>query len=395
MKKTAIIIPVGFDGSGITTLGIEFSKIGLDVYFKNIVQPLQFRPNNVSSIHLYNSDKELFSLSDDYDRFIFLNFTLHADTLEQSLQSLFELRRYNHSIELCYLHCGRRIKKFGRLLDVCHRNNFDFDYYFSITPNICEYVDNYNYLNINAYTFPILPKVAMSDRKRVILTSGRVDAVKGTTSYFKSIQFGFNLNDFYYVHEGAKFNFNTTGSVSVPFQLLDLFDSSVHPKVIREQYAFSRYGELPSKNKLTLYPTYSLDDIYSRWSTYYAGISCVLGTISSCDKKKTLLGTKYIAQNPIENKSISNRLHLWNDALEYADLEKIAVGLPMFISRHYSEILGFTDENLIYDSFLEIPELVANLSNVYDISRQNQYKFFSDKQSMINQYIVEQFTGEF
>lgn len=391
--KTAIIVETGFDGGGTTKLGIEYSKLGLPVYFRDTVQPLQFKPDDIGNIKLYNSDLELFDIANKYDRLIFLPLTLYDRNLAQSLHKLLKIRSYNRNVELCYLFCNRKSTRIKALLDLCNDNNFAFDHYFSISKSLMDYVKNCTYLNINAFTFSDYTNISMDNRKPIIFSAGRVESVKGTTSYFQSINEKFLSDDYYYIHEGAKYSFNKNGNVSVSPQLFSLFDMSSKPKKLRPSYKFLSYGESPSIDKLNIYPSYKLDDALHRWSNYYLGVCCILGSNSVCRKVKSLFGYSFIADDLIENEKLDKNSIIWNDVLEYADIEKISVGVPVIFSRKYAKKLNFLDERLIYDSFSEIPDKAHSLKTYYEDCRNNQYNFFKDKQLNINKRIIEKFTG--
>ena len=393
LVKTAIIAETGFDGGGTTKLGIEYSKLGLPVYFRNTIQPLQFKPDDVGNIKLYESDSELFDIATKYERLIFLPLALYDRNLTPELHKLIKIRSNNRNVELCYLFCNRKSNRVEALLNLCNENKFVFDHYFSISPSLSKYVENCTYLNINAFTFFNYPDISKECRKPIIFSAGRVESVKGTTAYFQSINDKFLSDDYYYIHEGAKYSFNKNGNVSVSPQLFSLFDMNSKPKKLQYNYRFLSYEDFPSIDKLNIYPSYKLDDALSRWSTYYLGICCILGSSSVCRKVKSLFGYSFITDDASENERLNRNSRIWNDALEYADIEKISVGVPVLFSRKYAEKLNFLDERLIYDSFSEIPDKAHSLNNYYEDCRNNQYNFFKDRQLNINKLIVGKFTG--
>ena len=401
-KRVAIIVPVGFDGGGITTLGIQYSKIGLPVYFKDKIQPLQFKPTESSSLtHSYSSLNELFEIASCFDRLLFLPFTLKDEELDVAMECAFQVReKFGKDLELCYIHCSRKVDHVHRLLNCCDRHGFKFDHIFSISPLIRTITTvSTSYLNINAYTFPKLSNVIYErDRQHIVFSASRVEALKGTIAWFTSItpEFFDSAGDFCYLHEGAKFSFHKSDTgVSTTPHLLTLFDTTVKPKRLKPQYVFKRYGECPEINKFNIYPSYNLDDIYTRWITNYAGICCILGTKSICKCVSSLLETKYVVSDRLENRRIQANIPIWGDALEYADMEKIALGIPVLFSRKYAEIIGFTDEHLIYDSFVLIPKVVSELHDHYDRCVKEQRMWLVNRQKHVNANIVQKFRQEF
>ena len=385
--KTVIINSVGFDGGGISKLGIEYSKLGFDVYFKNVVLPLQFRPNKIANIKFYDDLENLISIVSKYDRVIFLTF--YDNNLDNIVMSLSKLRLALPDVEFCYLYCDRRTDRLVLLLKFLEKYDVKFDYYFSINHNSLSIVPNCKYLNVNAFTFSSARSFS-NNRKDIILTAGRVEGFKGTLSYFSNIDRNFLSSNFYYIHEGARFNFNKSGTISLPPQLLMCFDTTVRPKKLKSEFVFKSYGELPEFNKLTIYPSYSVDDI-DRWSTYYAGICCILGSKSICRNVRSFVGSKWVVDDKKENTLLVRKSKIWSDAVEYANLEMIDVGLPVLFSRKYSEIIDFHDDRLIYDSFSDIPNKLDALRNYYDNAMEKQYDIFKEKQTVINETIKRVF----
>jgi len=395
-KRVAIVNQVGFDGGGITKLGIEYSKLSFDVYFKNIIQPLQFIPDDIGNVQVYTSVAELLNIIDinGYDRIIFLPLALYDKDLESALQSVLQIRASYPHIELCYLFCNRRVMRIKRLLEVCKNNKFSFNHYFSITPDLFNYVKNCTYLNVNAFTFSDTVIKEAHSRKKIIFSAGRVEAVRGTIAYFQSINSEFLTDDFYYIHEGAKYQFTKSG-ISVTPQLFSLFDMTHSPKTVLPNYKFLNYLEAPAIDKLNIYPSYKIDDALVRWSDYYLGVCCILGSKSACTKNKSLFKTVLTASDPAENKKLNKLALVWNDILEYADIEKITSGVPVLFSSMYSQIIKFTDDRLIYNSFSDIPKKAKLLESQYDDARTKQYEWLINKLNSVNENIIKKFTEEF
>lgn len=387
IMNVCIVNDVGFDGGGIAKLGIEYSKLGFDVYFKDTTLPLQIRPNKTATVRFYANEDDLIGIISKYDRVIFLTF--YDNDLDSKVATLLKLRLALPSVEFCYLYCDRRVDRLLLLLKFMEKYNVKFDYYFSINPNILSIVPNCIYLNVNAFTFS--KSDFNSRRKNIVLTAGRVEGFKGTLSYFNNIDSDFLHSDFYYVHEGARFNFNKSGTISSPPQLLMCFDTTVKPKKLRPEFAFKRYGELPEFDKLTIYPSYSVDDI-NRWSNYYAGICCILGSKSSCKNIKNLIGNNWIVEDSRENSLLTKKAKIWGSAVEYANLEMIDCGLPVLFSRKYSEIIDFHEDALIYNSFSQIPDKLDGLKVNYFTIQQKQHDLFVDRQHTINAQIKQVFT---
>lgn len=397
-KKIAIINPVGFEGGGITTLCLQYAKLGIDVIVKNQLKSNQYLPVLDENIHLYSDINELVELCGKYNRLLFVNLYIGKIT-NTVLDDILTLKSVYPNIEICYIHCTRHMGDLQTLLPICNKHNFMFTHIYSLLPYIHEfkYCDS-TFMNINAFTPPNYNPVNFEDRLNVIFSSGRVEAFKGTLKYFNSIDFDFlqKSNGYTYLHEGANFNFHKRDSgISCPPQLLSLFDTIKSPKIVKQQYAFKRYGESPEVDKFNIYPSYNVDDVYDRWKNYYAGICCILGTKSNYVRQKSLFEDRFVIADVKERNLVEKQSLNWGDTLEYADIEKIFAGVPTLFSRKYSELIGFNDFRLIYDSFLDIPRLVANLSACYDDIRIEQYKWLVDKLNGVNANIIEQFTKEF
>lgn len=389
--RTVIINAVGFDGGGIAKLGIEYSKLGFDVYFKNVVQPLQIKPTQFANVKFYDTFNDLQIKLIDYDRIIFLTF--YDNILDEVIPDIVKLKLNFPNVEFCYLYCDRNLDRLLRLQKCLKNYGLVFDCYFSINPNISDIVDNYVYLNVNAFTFSDRKVLSVYDRQRIVLTAGRVEGFKGVLSYFHAVDTKFLKSDYFYIHEGARFAFNKSGTISTPPQLLTLFDTAQIPKQLKPEFVFKKYGESPDAHKLTIYPSYNLDSI-NRWSNYYAGICCILGSKNRCRKINNLVDSRWVIDDVRENNAIMRKSKIWNFAVEYANLEMIDVGLPVLFSRKYSEILDFHEESLIYDSFSNIPDKLDSLCVNYEDIRKRQYDIFSGRQTIVNENIKKVFTDE-
>ncbi len=399
-KRIAIINPVGFEGGGATTLCLEYAKLGIDVWFRDYTFTWQERLSLENHVHVYKSKEELFELAKNNDRLLFVNLWFGKTMPESVLDDIVDIRKLYPHVELCYIHCSRRLLDLYKLLPVCNRHNFMFDYIYSLNKSIYEFnYCNSVLMNINAYTLPKYNPVALSDRQKVIFTAGRVEAYKGFLRYFNSIDSEFvqQFGDYIYLHEGAKFSWHKKDNgISCPPQMLSIFDMSQSPKVLKPQFTLKNYGEVPERYKYNIYPSYNVQDIQSRWSHYFAGVCCALGTKSTCVKNKSLLCSKsWIISDVAERKSIERTSLLWSDAMEYADLEKMSFGIPLLFSRTHSQIIGFTDERLIYNSFGDIPKKVRALENYYDDARIKQYEWLVNKLNGVNENIIKEFTKEF
>lgn len=393
--KTAIVNVVGFDGGGIAKLGIEYSKIGLDVYFNDVIQPLQFKPNDCGNIKVFSFDLDIDIVLSNYDRIIFLPLTINDKDLEKQFCKVISLRKRYQNVEFCYLYCGRKLKHLMNLLELQAKYNFTFDHYFSITPKLLDYVESASYLIINAYTFPNIKVIKpLEDRTNVVFTAGRVESVKGVTAYFQSINNEFFNGEYIYIHEGAKFSINKSGTVSTSPQLFTVFDMTKSPKCVKAEFDFAKYGDPPKSNKLTIYPSYCLDYV-AEWSKYYAGICCILGTKSKSVRSNNLFSNSIVATDKIEESRLVKQEIYWNTALEYVNLEMIAYGVPVLFSNKYANLIGFNDDRLIYNKFTDIPQKVHELKTYYDDARNQQYDWIVNNWKSVNSNIVKEFTKEF
>lgn len=371
--KTAIIIPTGFDGGGSTTLGYQFHKIGLDVYFNNVVAHNQYRSQ--LDVNLYNSTEELIEILKDYEKVIFSLLAVRGKDLGDSINILSDIKIALPNLKICYLNCGRKI---GMLEDIIKDSPINFDWIYSISPadTIC---NNSSYLDINAYTFR--DEFISVEKSPIIFTAGRVESVKGIIRYFNSFTDSFKNDDYFYIHEGANFSFNKNGSVSTPLQMLTLKNN---PNVV-----FKNYGDSANIDKLNVYPSYNIDDIEKRWSTYYAGVCCILGSKST--QVSSLFDDSISCKDPKET-ALLRRQPQWS-GLEYTNIEMIDVGVPVLFSKMYAQqVLGFDYEPLIYDRFEQIPKKVKELESCYTDAIKYQRDFFIQKQVKINQNIIKNFT---
>ncbi len=382
--KTAIIINTGFDGGGSTTLGYEFDKIGLDVFFRDITKIKNTKTSNIYKT--YKSNEELVKLLATYEKVIFSLLAVSLNDTDKAFDVVLQVKRAYPHMKICYLNCARLEKLFQEVLRVSALHGFSFDRVYSIADNAKQYYDKVTPMLINAYTFR--EKLIECEKQPIVFSAGRVEAVKGTTQYFQNFSEEFKKDEYYYIHEGATFNFTKTNGISCPPQLLSLFETGISPKQPKESYRFCNYGELPMIDKLNIYSSYSKDDI-DRWSTYYAGICTILGSVSK--QSSSLFTNDIICANKTENNRLHKRRDIWGGSLEYANIEMIDMGIPVLLSRMYASIVGFTDEYLIYDCFSDIPRKVKELENHYDEVRLSQRAWLVNKQDRINKSIIERF----
>ena len=388
--RVAIINSFGFESGGMTTLCIQYSKLGLDVYIKDVVHDLKYK-TLIGNVHTYSNDSELVTISRNYDRLIFLPPAYKSDFKTGKYLNAFlpivKLRTQNPNIQLCYLYCSRDKKDFLEyLLPTLRTLEFDFDYYYSISTEIQDLLPNILCFDINAFQFDDLPDIC-EEHTNVVLTAGRIEGFKGIVKYLNHVPI--DDSKFMYVHEGAGFTFNKTGSVSVPMQLMQM--------KLDNRFVFKRYEDQPEVNVINIYPTYKLTDIQSRWITYFAGICCIMGTENKYVQSKSLFDNSWRVINNKEQTLVSKQAKLWGvRGLEYANLEMINLGLPVLFSRGYGELLQFDDSRLLYSRFSEIPAILEKLTDLwyYKTCRNAQRSFFVNKQSTINKRIIEVFTGE-
>lgn len=399
-RRVAIVNPVGFDRGGATTLCMQYTKLGFDVLF-NIAHPLDatllpmYQDN--PGVHMYKSTHELLTLVDKYDRLLFFNLWYGTTSVpDDVLADILLIAKTFPDKELCYIHCFRKIDDLHKLLPICQNNNFMFKHIFSLNPlaktvaGLCQVT----VMDMNAVSLPIYDPVPLSERQPVIFSAGRTEAFKNTTKYLQSIDDNFlkAVDGFICLHDGAGFTFHKTDEgVSCQPQLLSLFDLS-NGKTLKPQYVMKHYDELPEPSKFNLYPAYTIYDIQNRWKFFYAGVCCILGTISGYSRIGLL--NRYTIVDSRERTLTTKKAQNWNSSLEYADIEKILFGVPVLFSRMYSEIIGFNDESLIYNSFSDIPMKVKALSGNYDKIRSNQYEWLITKIKHTNKNIVEQFTKD-
>ena len=273
--RTAIIANTGFDGGGSSKLGYEYDKIGMDVYFRNVVQPNQYRPKQ--EYKTYDTVEELIQILKNYEKAIFLPLVINKTVLEDSF-FLPRLREEIPNLKICFLNCSRSDKYFRKVLECCEHTNFEFDWVYSIAPlTECGY-EKYTLFNINAYTF--LDEPIYTGEKPIVFTAGRVEGIKGTLRYINSITSDFLNGPFCYIHEGANFTWSKSGNVSCTPQLLSFFNLIDGKKECKELFTFKSYGDEPEKGKLSIYPSYQVDDIFDKWKYYYCGVCCILGSKS-------------------------------------------------------------------------------------------------------------------
>lgn len=401
MKRVAIVNQVGFDRGGATTVCAEYAKIGIDVLF-NIEKPLDSSLlsmySNVKNIYTYSSSSELLGLVSKYDRLLFFNLWYGKVIPDDVFAPIISIKQTYPNIELCYMTCFRKIDDIKNLLPICNSNNFMFDHIFSLNPEVTT-VQGWckaTIMNMNAVTLPEYNPLSVEQRKKIVFSSGRTEAFKNTTRYIQSIDDDFlnSAGEFTYIHEGAGFNFNKNGGVSCQPQLLSIFNLT-SPKTLKSQYSVKRYEDLPDAHKFNLYPSYNVSDIYERWKYYYAGVCCILGTISGYSSSGFLFDTDLEITDSRERTLTLSKAKNWNDDLEYADIEKMIMGVPVFFSRLYASIIGFDDDRLIYNSFSDIPKKVNELYRYYDEVREGQYNWLVSKVKTVNKTILENFAEEF
>lgn len=212
--NVAVVNAFGFDSAGMSTLCLQYSRLGIDVYFKDVLHPLKNKMDNTYDIRFYKTDAELVKISKLYDRMIFLPPAYKADYLngkyEKAFKFIFDIRESNKDIELWYLYCSRDTDDFTEcLIPMLESNNFDFDIYLSICTKLSGYKDNVVCMDINAFTFDDIKPV--KETKKVVFTAGRIEGFKGTGKYLSAIDSEFLNSDFTYIHEGAGYSFNSKG----------------------------------------------------------------------------------------------------------------------------------------------------------------------------------------
>lgn len=399
--RVAIVNQVGFDRGGATTLCLQYAKLGLDVWFNthNPISPELIPIHSIKpNVYTYSTANDLISAMANYDRVLFLNLWYGKNISDTALTNLIAIREHNPDIELCYLHCFRKTDDLDKLLPICKAKDFMFDHIFSLNPETLNLSDwcPATIMDINAITLPKYSPVDFANRKQIVFSAGRTEAFKNTTKYIQSIDNDFltSAKEFTYIHEGAGFNFNKSGGVSCQPQILSIFNLT-SPKTLKSQYALKSYDESPEHGKFNLYPAYNVDNIQTRWKYYYAGVCCILGTRSGYTNSGMLFDDEWTISDSKERTLTEKKALNWNSSLEYADIEKIMYGVPVFFSRMYANLIGFTDERLIYNSFSEIPVKVNELSAYYDDTREKQYNWLVDKISGVNENVIKIFTGKF
>ena len=386
MKNTAIIINTGFDDGGSTTLGLEYHKLGLDVYFRNYMNPSMYRSQYkpTEKYKTYDIESDLLNIAKNYNRLIFGHLSTHYTNIN-CYKILSEIKKTYPNLEICTLYCDRKYRTLKTLLPKLKETyNFEFDKFFTFIPGVKQdYPEKTELLDINAYSFP--NTMFKEERQNIILTSGRVEGYKGLLRYMSSFNDNMFIDGFNYIHQGAKISIKPNGSYVVTVQLLSLFDRTKKPMELIYPIAIKNYGEPPENNKLTIYPAYNRENI-TEWSNYFCSVSCILGTKSRWEDQQ--------GKRNREQTLIKNTKSYWKYGIEYADIEKIAMGVPMLISINYAELLGFTQKELIYNSFYDIPQLVQNLykdKNLYKESYFKQLEFFKNRQIEVNNKIIKAF----
>lgn len=399
--KIAVINQVGFDRGGATTVCLEYAKLGIDAIF-NTSSPLDRSLldmfHGTENVYTYTSTDELLKLVNKYDRVLCFNLWYGKTIPDNVIDFCIAIKQTYPNIDVCYMTCFRKTDDMYKLLPICKAKSFMFDHIFSLNP-LVKNIDGWcsaTIMNMNAVTLPKYSPANVEERKKIVFSSGRTEAFKNTTKYIQSINNEFlqNAKNFVYLHEGAGFNFNKNGGVSCQPQLLSVFNLT-SPKTVKPQYTFKHYGELPDSNKFNLYPAYNLDEIANRWKYYYAGVCCILGTVSGYSMSPGLFDNRFEIIESRERKLTEEKAKNWNTDLEYADIEKITLGVPVLFSRMYANLIDFTDERLIYNSFSEIPNKVTALSSCYDEVREVQYQWLVNKTKNVNESIIKNFTEEF
>lgn len=403
-KRVAIIHPLGFYAGGTIALCVQYAKLGLDVYIRDYVSPNSCagKPDLPNNITLYNSSDELENVICNYDRIIIVELWYGTEMQGDVLDDLVRFREHYPNLEICWIYCARTLKACKEVIPVLDRKHFKFTHVFTLNSE----VNNYKYLlgdgmtlmRLNAYTPIESDIVDVSERTNIVFSAGRVEAFKGVTRYIGSIDESFieNAGDFIFEHNGATFNFHKTDAgVSCPPQLLSVFDMTKSPKQLKPYYVFKDYSESETSHKFNIYPIYRLDDILEKWKHNFAGVCCILGSKHGYIKYSNLLGSDIRAVDKTEHTRLLNSAKQWNADLEYADLEKLNLGIPVLFSRMYASIIGFTDERLIYDSFSEIPFKINALMCYYNDIVHEQQIWYKNNISQVNDDIVRIFGEEF
>ena len=389
--KVAIVNHSGFCVGGTTTICLQYAKLGFDVFFRNYIRPNFHMFNFGNNVTIYSSVDELISLIHNYDRIITVDFW-NENGAEKLVDDFITIRNSLPKLEICHVYCCRDIKYWKEFSNLCKEKRFEFYWIFSLNPNMqCSYS---TVLDINAFVVPNVDWISESEKQKYVFSAGRIESIKGTLKYLKAIDSEFlsKSGDFTYLYEGMDFTFHKNNNgVSCSPKYLGLFDLNKHPKEPKPWIRFCKYGELPVHNKFNIYPTYDLDGLYDRWKYYYASICCVLGTDSDYIKSTSLLGNDNVIRDIKERNKIEKQSKYWNTSLEYTEMEKIVAGVPVLFSRAYSEIIGFTDERLIYDRFLDIPSKILNLKNCYEEVRNWQYLWLIKKLDIVNHNILKEF----
>lgn len=388
--KVAILNNAGFCVGGTNTLCFEYAKLGFDVFIRNRFRPhvhISKYPNN---IFIYSSIEDLIASLINYDRILTVDLWGGGYGYDKMFDDFITIRDKLPNLEICHVHCQRDISTWPQVLRICKNKNFSFYHVFSLNPLMLRF-PNSSVLDVNAFILPSIDWIEYSNKNNIIFSAGRVEYIKGINKYIVSItpEFLHLSSDFIYLHEGLKFSCNNN---QIKYRVKNLFDTN---GVKNEWIEFKSYGQPPEKEKFNVYPTYNVDDIYERWKYYFAGVCCVLGVKSGYKYNKSLLVKDRVIADEKERDSIEKSSKYWNESLEYTEMEKIASGVPVLFSRPYSKLLGFNDERVIYDKFLDIPGKVSTLFAYYDDVRNQQFNWLLNKLDSTNKNIISKFTEDF
>lgn len=392
--RVAVVNPTGFYVGGAITLCVQYALIGIDAFIKDFVPNGGKKPSLPNNVQTYNTSAELLFIAGMYDRLIFIDLWHGTEAPDTVLDDLLAIQKANPSIELCWVYSSRTLTMYNELSPICELHNFRFDHIYSLNSELKKYVkgDILKIMRLNAYTPMTHDIVSLADRDNIVFSAGRVEAFKGTTRYISQVDEEFVSSDFIFEHDGATFNFHKDNNgVSCPPQLLSIFDTNATPKKVKSQYALKRYSESPEAHKFNIYPEYCVDDMYDVWKHHYAGVCCILGTKSGYKRSVSLFGTTLEIKDSAERKRIEKSAAMWNDDIEYADIEKLELQIPLLFSRRYAQIIHFTDERLIYDSFSQIPEKVKNLGFCYTDVVKKQQLWYNSNIADVNKQILEIF----
>lgn len=397
-SEVAIIKPSGICNGGTTTICLQYAKLGFDVYFKQIKHDnCYFLPKFDTNVYTYRDVNHLIELLRSYTRIFVVDIWVDLNYNSPVMDEIISVHNSLPKLEICHIYTFRECAVWNRLMRYCVEHNFKFDNTISLNYAITS-TSPITYMDINAFCIYDVAVVPIEHKKKVIFTNGRVHTYKGLLSFLKSVDLNFftSIPDFAYVHEGALFTFHNDGiGVSCPLNMLSLFDTTKHPKKPKDGIVFKKYDDVPEKCKFNIYPQYNLEDVQLRWPYYYVGICLLFGTKSGYVKSTSLFQSEYVIENVRERNKIAKMSIGWNDSLEYADMEKILMGIPVVFSKTYAKLIGFYDVRLIYDKFSDIPQIILNLQDCYDEVRMAQYSWLKSKVIHTNNKILLQFTKDF